>query len=141
MPRNQSTAAQRARQAQRETGAKYTTALREHTRVDARPAPFTLRDLLTECTTMPEWTGEHPEVGAEWAPRMFDSVLLGGPVPYATVLLLTGGCVGQNEERLLATLENTRRLLAARMLMRSSSVLAPRNGDDVGVLASVSFGR
>ncbi|WP_331736670.1 hypothetical protein OG426_55135 (plasmid) [Streptomyces canus] len=90
MPRNQSTAAQRARGAQRETGAKYTAALRQATAAGASPTRFSLRELLAECTTCPEWTGDHPEVDAEWAPRMFDSALLGGPVPYTTVLLLTG---------------------------------------------------
>ncbi|MFG2761642.1 hypothetical protein [Streptomyces wuyuanensis] len=38
-----------------------------------------------------EWTGDHAEVDSEWAPRMFDSTLLGGPVPHNAVLLLTGG--------------------------------------------------
>ncbi|MEU5524878.1 hypothetical protein ABZ759_30530 [Streptomyces sp. NPDC047860] len=90
MPRNQSTAAQRARAAQRKTGAKYTAALRQATTADASPAVFSLRELLAECTTSPEWTGDHPEVDAEWAPRMFDSALLGGPVPHKSVLLLTG---------------------------------------------------
>ncbi|WP_338715978.1 hypothetical protein QBW32_49235 (plasmid) [Streptomyces acidiscabies] len=90
MPRNQSTAAQRARAAQRETGAKYTAALRQATTAGTSPSVFSLRELLAECTTSPEWTGDHPEVDAEWAPRMFDSELLGGPVPYTTVLLLTG---------------------------------------------------
>ncbi|MFH9016142.1 hypothetical protein ACH4C6_32775 [Streptomyces sp. NPDC017943] len=88
MPRNQSTAAQRARAAQRETGAKYTVALRQATA--ASISPFALRELLVECTTSPAWTGDHPEVDAEWAPRMFDSALLGGPVPHTSVLLLTG---------------------------------------------------
>ncbi|MDN3262879.1 hypothetical protein QWJ26_24345 [Streptomyces sp. CSDS2] len=90
MPRNQSTAAQRARAAQRETGAKYTAALRQATTAEVSPTVFSLRELLAECTTLPEWTGDHPEVDAEWAPRMFDSVLLAGPVPYTAVLLLTG---------------------------------------------------
>jgi hypothetical protein len=90
MPRNQSTAAQRARAAQRETGAKYTAALRQATASGSSPTVFSLRELLVECTTSPEWTGDHPEVDAEWAPRMFDSALLGGPVPYTSVLLLTG---------------------------------------------------
>lgn len=90
MPRNQSTAAQRARAAQRETGAKYTAALRQATAAGSSPTVFSLRELLAECTTSPEWTGDHPEVDAEWAPRMFDSALLGGPVPYNAVLLLTG---------------------------------------------------
>ncbi|MEU6244004.1 hypothetical protein [Streptomyces sp. NPDC047024] len=91
MPRNQSTAAQRARAAQRETGAKYTAALRQATTADTSPTVFSLRELLAECTASPEWTGGHPEVDAEWAPRMFNSALLGGPVPYNAVLLLTGG--------------------------------------------------
>ncbi|MFJ4721976.1 hypothetical protein [Streptomyces luteogriseus] len=91
MPRNQSTAAQRARAVQRETGAKYTAALRQATTAGTSPKVFSLRELLAECTTAPEWTGDHPEVDAEWAPRMFDSALLGGPVPYNAVLLLTGG--------------------------------------------------
>lgn len=90
MPRNQSTAAQRARAAQRETGAKYTAALRQATAVGTSPTVFSLRELLAECTTSPEWSGDHPEVAAEWAPRMFDSALLGGPVPHKSVLLLTG---------------------------------------------------
>ncbi|MET9078946.1 hypothetical protein ABZX95_44080 [Streptomyces sp. NPDC004232] len=90
MPRNQSTAAQRARAAQHETGAKYTAALRHATAAGTSPKVFSLRELLAECTTSSEWPGEHPEVDAEWAPRMFDSALLGGPVPYTTVLLLTG---------------------------------------------------
>ncbi|MET8012909.1 hypothetical protein ABZU86_13285 [Streptomyces sp. NPDC005271] len=51
---------------------------------------FSLQELLAECTTSPEWTGEHPEVDAEWAPRMFDSALLGGPVPHKSILRLTG---------------------------------------------------
>ncbi|MFQ6146747.1 hypothetical protein ACLMNJ_27340 [Streptomyces seoulensis] len=51
---------------------------------------FSLRELLAECTTSPEWTGERPEVDAEWAPRRFDSALLGGPGPHTSVLLLTG---------------------------------------------------
>ncbi|MFJ4980303.1 hypothetical protein ACIP6X_34100 [Streptomyces coeruleorubidus] len=84
MPRNQSTAAQRARAAQRETGAKYTAALRQATASGSSPTVFSLRELLVECTTAPEWTGDHPEVDAEWAPRMFDSALLGGPVPYTS---------------------------------------------------------
>ncbi|MFH8939512.1 hypothetical protein [Streptomyces griseosporeus] len=91
MPRNQSTAAQRARAKQRETGAKYTTALRETIRTSTPRQAFSLRELLVECTTSPAWTGRHPEIDPEWAPRMFDSALLGGPVPYTTVLRLTGG--------------------------------------------------
>lgn len=91
MPRNQSTAAQRARAAQRETSAKYTAALRQATTAGASPTVFSLRELLAECTTSPAWRGDHPDVGAEWAPRMFESALLGGPVPYTTVLQLTGG--------------------------------------------------
>ncbi|GAA5083224.1 MULTISPECIES: hypothetical protein [Actinomycetes] len=90
MPRNQSTAAQRARAAQHATGAKYTAALREATMAGTSPTVFSLRDLLAECTTSPEWTGDHPEVDAEWAPRMFDSALLGGPVPHNSILQLTG---------------------------------------------------
>ncbi|MFE7931312.1 hypothetical protein ACFU6S_21770 [Streptomyces sp. NPDC057456] len=90
MPRNQSTAAQRAREAQRATDGKYTTALREATSVGTSPIVFSLRELLAECTTSPEWTGDHPEVDAEWAPRMFDSALLGGPVPHKSILRLTG---------------------------------------------------
>ncbi|MEV6947900.1 hypothetical protein AB0N07_39370 [Streptomyces sp. NPDC051172] len=35
---------------------------------------------------LPEWSGDHPEVRAEWAPRMFDSALLGGLVSYNAVL-------------------------------------------------------
>ncbi|MEV3926445.1 MULTISPECIES: hypothetical protein [Actinomycetes] len=90
MPRHQNTAGQRAREAQRESGTKYTAALREATNAGASLKAFSLRELLAECTTSPQWTGDHPEVDAEWAPRMFDSALLGGPVPYTTILLLTG---------------------------------------------------
>lgn len=89
MPRNQSTAAQRARAAQRATGAKYTSSLRQAT-AGTSPVVFSLRELLAECTTSPEWTGDHPEVDAEWAPRLFGSALLGGPVPHKSVLRLTG---------------------------------------------------
>ncbi|MEU5756842.1 hypothetical protein [Streptomyces sp. NPDC047829] len=94
MPRHQNTAAQRAREAQRRSGSKYTAALREADRGRAGTAAFSLRELLAECTTCPEWNGEHPEVDAEWAPRMFDSALLGGPVPHSTVLLLAGELAG-----------------------------------------------
>ncbi|MCL3999024.1 hypothetical protein [Streptomyces lavenduligriseus] len=89
MPRHQNTAAQRARQAQRETGGKYTAELRK-AQAGSRPGPFTLGQLLTACGTAPDWTGEHPVVDPEWAPEMFDFASLGGPVPYSTVLLLLG---------------------------------------------------
>ncbi|MGC9478801.1 hypothetical protein ACP4I1_32260 [Streptomyces sp. WG4] len=95
MPRHQSTAAQRAREAQRESGGKYTAALREASRGRASAAAFPLRELLAECTTCPEWSGDHPEVDAEWAPRMFDSTLLGGPVPHSAVLMLAGELAGE----------------------------------------------
>ncbi|MFF4442422.1 hypothetical protein [Streptomyces sp. NPDC001621] len=90
MPRNHSTAAQRAREVQRATGTKYTAALREAAGASISSAEFYLRDLLAECASSPDWSGDHPEVDAEWAPRMFDSVLLGGPVPHSVVLLLAG---------------------------------------------------
>ncbi|MGR4853915.1 hypothetical protein [Streptomyces sp. LARHCF252] len=90
MPRHQNTAGQRAREAQRESGIKYTAALREATKAGTSLKAFSLRELLAECTASPQWTGVHPELDAEWAPRMFDSALLGGPAPYTTVLLLTG---------------------------------------------------
>ncbi|MFI8515961.1 hypothetical protein ACIGHB_33060 [Streptomyces sp. NPDC085460] len=89
MPRHQNTAAQRARQAQRETGGKYTAELRK-TQDGSRPGPFTLGELLTACGTAPDWTGEHPVVVPEWAPEMFDFAPLGGPVPYSAVMLLLG---------------------------------------------------
>ncbi|MET9954480.1 hypothetical protein ABZ135_23455 [Streptomyces sp. NPDC006339] len=89
MPRHQSTAAQRARQAQRETGGKYTAELRK-TQAGSRPGPFTLGNLLTACGTAPDWTGENPVVAPEWAPEMFDFAPLGGPVPYSAVLVLLG---------------------------------------------------
>ncbi|MGW5851854.1 hypothetical protein ACWFQ8_28585 [Streptomyces sp. NPDC055254] len=90
MPRHQNTAAQRARQAQRETGGKYTAELRKSTQAEGQPGPFTLGELLTACGTSPDWTGEHPVVDPDWAPEMFDFAPLGGPVPYSTVLLLLG---------------------------------------------------
>ncbi|MFB8314666.1 hypothetical protein ACFC5T_40110 [Streptomyces sp. NPDC055961] len=94
MPRRQNTAAQRAREVQHETGTKYTAALREASKGAARVGTFSLQELLTECTTLPQWTGVHPEVDAEWAPKMFDSALLGGPVPYSAVLRLAGDLAG-----------------------------------------------
>ncbi|MFE9743225.1 hypothetical protein [Streptomyces sp. NPDC006477] len=94
MPRRQNTAAQRAREVQSETGTKYTAALREATKGTARVGTFSLQELLTECTTLPRWTGVHPEVDDEWAPKMFDSALLGGPVPYSAVLRLAGDLAG-----------------------------------------------
>ncbi|MGA5873953.1 hypothetical protein [Streptomyces cinereoruber] len=90
MPRHQNTAARRARQAQRETGGKYTAELHKTTGAEGRPGPFTLGELLTACGTSPDWTGEHPVVDPEWATEMFDFAPLGGPVPYSAVLLLLG---------------------------------------------------
>lgn len=89
MPRHQSTAAQRARQAQRKTGGKYTVELRQ-AQAGSRPGPFALGHLLTACGTALDWTGENPVVDPEWAPEMFDFAPLGGPVPYSAVLLLLG---------------------------------------------------
>lgn len=89
MPRNQSTAAQRAREAQRKTGGKYTALLRN---AGTPPPSVPFRDLLTECSTQPEvsvdW-GYHPDY-EHVGPRMFRSQVLGGPVPYGTVLALAG---------------------------------------------------
>ncbi|GHI24429.1 hypothetical protein Shyd_58000 [Streptomyces hydrogenans] len=79
MPRRQNTAAQRAREVQRETGAKYTTALREATEDTIRTGRLPAGNCLAECATLPSGTGVHPEVDDEWAPKMFDSALLGGP--------------------------------------------------------------
>ncbi|MEU9274884.1 hypothetical protein [Streptomyces sp. NPDC048341] len=115
MPRNQSTAAQRARAAQRETGAKYTAALRQAITAGTSPTVFSLRELLAECTSSPEWTGDHPEVDAEWAPRMFDSALLGGPVPHKSVLLLTGdlAAVGLSAEMAMESRDGFRTVVVA----------------------------
>lgn len=90
MPRRQNTAAQRARQAQRDSGGRYTAELRKARLAESQPGPFTLGELLTTCGTAPNWTGEHPLVDPEWAPEMFDFAPLGGPVPFSTVLMLLG---------------------------------------------------
>ncbi|WP_217208857.1 hypothetical protein [Streptomyces sp. AC550_RSS872] len=115
MPRNQSTAAQRARAAQRQTGAKYTAALRQATTAGVSRTVFSLRELLAECATSPEWTGDHPEVDAEWAPRMFDSTLLGGPVPHKSVLLLTGdlAAMGLSAEMTMESRDGFRTVVVA----------------------------
>ncbi|GHG30402.1 hypothetical protein ACFFSH_27290 [Streptomyces filamentosus] len=90
MPRHQNTAAQCARQAQRDTGGKYTAELRKTTPAEGQPGPFTLGKLLTACGPSPDWTGQHPVVDPEQAPEMFDFTPLGEPVPYSTVMLLLG---------------------------------------------------
>ncbi|MGW1012951.1 hypothetical protein ACWD4X_23315 [Streptomyces termitum] len=82
MPRHQNTAAQCARQAQRDTGGKYTAELRKTTPAEGQPGPFTLGKLLTACGPSPDWTGQHPVVDPERAPEMFDFTPLGEPVPY-----------------------------------------------------------
>ncbi|MGW7197339.1 hypothetical protein [Streptomyces chryseus] len=95
MPRQQNTAAQRAREAQRKTGGKYTTLFRN---AGAPPKRIAFRDLLTECSTLPEvsvnW-GYHPDY-EHAGPRMFRSEVLGGPMPYGTVLALAGELSGVN---------------------------------------------
>ncbi|HWU10539.1 MAG TPA: hypothetical protein VN520_29955 [Streptomyces sp.] len=92
MPRNQNTAAQRARRAQTESGGKYTALLRE-AEAGGPPKTFPFRSLMAECATRPEirvdW-GYDPEFDWWPGPAMFDSVLLGGPVPCGTVLALAG---------------------------------------------------
>lgn len=98
MPRNQNTAAQRAREAQRKTGGKYTALLREAT-ADGPPKAFPFRSLLAECSTLPEvhvdWGYNDPEDDGSFpGPVMFESALLGGPVPCGTVLALAGALSG-----------------------------------------------
>ncbi|MER5853710.1 hypothetical protein ABT126_44225 [Streptomyces sp. NPDC002012] len=96
MPRNQNTAAQRVRKAQRETGGKYTVLLRG-AEASGRPKTFPFRSLLAECSTLPEiridWDYD-PEGGTWPGPAVFESVLLGGPVPCGTVLALAGALSG-----------------------------------------------
>ncbi|MFF3625443.1 hypothetical protein [Streptomyces sp. NPDC002467] len=91
MPRSQSTAAQRAREAQQQGGGKFTALLRQA--AGGEPlSTFALRDLLAECSTSPlvvvDWD-YHPDYDVR-GPQMFDSELMGGPVPYGTVLALAG---------------------------------------------------
>ncbi len=95
MPRKQNTAAQRAREAQQKTGGKYTALLRE-AEPGGPPRVFLFRDLLAECSSLPQasvdW-GYHPDY-EHAGPRMFNSALIGGPVPYGTVLALAGALSG-----------------------------------------------
>lgn len=98
MPRKQSTAAQRARETQRTTGGKYTTLLREAA-AGGPPKSFPFRSLLAECSTLPEikvdWGYNDPEGDGFFpGPAMFESALLGGPVPCGTVLALAGALSG-----------------------------------------------
>ncbi|MFD7095804.1 hypothetical protein [Streptomyces xanthophaeus] len=96
MPRNQNTAAQRAREAQRKTGRKYTALLREAA-AGGPPTEFPFRSLLAECSTLPgfqiDW-GYDPEGGDFPGPVMFESALIGGPVPCGTILALAGALSG-----------------------------------------------
>ncbi|MEN2424391.1 hypothetical protein AABB02_40625 (plasmid) [Streptomyces rimosus] len=98
MPRNQNTAAQRARETQRTAGVKYTALLRgvgadhEDDTSKARKT-FVFRDLLAECATLPpafvdRW---HEGLGYEEdGPQVFHSELLGSHLPFGTVRALAG---------------------------------------------------
>jgi hypothetical protein len=96
VPRNQRTAAQRAREAQRATGGKYTALLRAASA--DKPKNFPFRSLLVECSTLPEievdWGYNDPWDDDFVGPVMFESALLGGPVPCGTVLALAGALSG-----------------------------------------------
>ncbi|MEU8765031.1 hypothetical protein [Streptomyces sp. NPDC048659] len=94
MPRNQNTASQRAREARRGAGTKYTLAFRTAASAAAggsgggRSKSFFMRELLAECSASSPWTGVHPALSAELVPNMYDSAFLGGPVPNTAVLTL-----------------------------------------------------
>ncbi|MFJ5551198.1 hypothetical protein [Streptomyces sp. NPDC093225] len=113
MPRSQNSAAQRAREAQQQAGGKYTALLRdaEDTKL---PRAFAFRDLLAECSTSPQITvawGYDPEYDIH-GPQMFNSELMGGPVPYGTVLALAGA-LSQTEMDTALLVESHRRLESA----------------------------
>ncbi|MFI5808431.1 hypothetical protein [Streptomyces sp. NPDC051561] len=98
MPRRQSTAAKHAREAQRRTGGKYTTLLRE-VATPQTPKTFPFRSLLAECSTLPAFElvheGDYHPDDEPWpGPQVFESTLIGGPVPCGTVLALAGALSG-----------------------------------------------
>ncbi|MFI8520054.1 hypothetical protein ACIGEZ_19825 [Streptomyces sp. NPDC085481] len=78
------------RAAQQTTGRRYTQAAHALTKAPRQvERAFLLKELLTECSTQPpadvDWG--YPD---EFAPRVFESALLGTVVPYGTVLELAG---------------------------------------------------
>ncbi|MDT0310252.1 hypothetical protein RM780_25340 [Streptomyces sp. DSM 44917] len=79
------------RQAQRDTGQRYTRLARETRERTGRG--FRLAELLAECATFPRtsppWPAGGPD-GDAFAPDVFASQLLGEPVPFGTVLALAG---------------------------------------------------
>ncbi|TQE33090.1 hypothetical protein [Streptomyces ipomoeae] len=93
------------REAKRTTGSRYARLAREMKQT-AQPAArtFRLAELLAECATLPpasvDWG--FPE---EYAPAVFASSLLGGGVPYGTVLELSGA-LAKEGPRARVTLES-----------------------------------
>ncbi|QDN95993.1 hypothetical protein FNV65_06465 [Streptomyces sp. S1A1-8] len=93
------------RETQVQTGRRYTQAAREMTAAtDRKPNGFLLSQLLTECATVPpadvDWGYD-----SELAPEVFHSRLLGGAVPYGTVLELAGSLAQEGRSARL-TLES-----------------------------------
>ncbi|MBK3642190.1 hypothetical protein [Streptomyces sp. MBT33] len=93
------------REAQVQTGRRYTQAAREMTAATDREANgFLLSQLLTECATVApaavDWGYD-----SELAPEVFHSRLLGGAVPYGTVLELAGSLAQEGRSARL-TLES-----------------------------------
>ncbi|MGW0334287.1 hypothetical protein ACWD0J_20865 [Streptomyces sp. NPDC003011] len=78
------------REAQRSTGHRYVRLAREMTAAARVPArTFLLSELLAECATLPPAAVEWDFPG-DYAPAAFESRLIGGAVPYGTVLELAG---------------------------------------------------
>jgi hypothetical protein len=93
------------RETQIQTGRRYTQAAREMTAATERePNGFLLSQLLTECATVApaaiDWGYD-----SELAPEVFHSRLLGGAVPYGTVLELAGSLAQEGRSARL-TLES-----------------------------------
>ncbi|MGW7261290.1 hypothetical protein [Streptomyces sp. NPDC054834] len=93
------------RETQVQTGRRYTQAAREMTAATGRePSGFLLSQLLTECATVApvdvDWGYD-----SELAPEVFHSRLLGGAVPYGTVLELAGSLAQEGRSARL-TLES-----------------------------------
>lgn len=93
------------REAQAQTGRRYTQVAREMSAAtDREPNDFPLSQLLTECATVPpadiDWGYD-----SELAPEVFHSRLLGGAVPYGTVLELAGSLAQEGRSARL-TLES-----------------------------------
>ncbi|WP_405754105.1 hypothetical protein [Streptomyces sp. NBC_00073] len=80
------------RAVQEATGLRYTAALRvEAASRTAIGQPVPLSALLAECATQPEADVDWGEdVFTEYVPEVFESALLGGAVPYVSVLALAG---------------------------------------------------